>query len=141
MRGMPSAEQLRSTPMAVRAALLVVAVLAATWLALAHRNLRLEHDAFQQIGATPPNTAGALALLQDARLLNASTERIQVKAIAYWNAGQRDRAIAQLREVVAQEPENATAWGLLTYYLRQTDPRAAEVAAARARALGGRPPR
>ena len=123
--------------MVLRVALVAGAVVVAGWLALSLRNERLQVSGIRLMAAQPPQPAQALRDFRAASRLSASQQPELFEASAYFAQGDRARAIGMLRSLLAEEPDNRTGWLLLAGWLRPTDPRGAESAAARARALNG----
>jgi predicted Zn-dependent protease len=120
----------------VRAAVLLVAAVAAAWLAVGLRDSRLQTQAAEQLSSAPGR---ALSLLDDASRLNVSTTIDLLRAGAYWEAGDPTAAVATLRATLRTHPDNPSAWGLLARYLQDTDPAAAAAARTRAQELNGNP--
>ena len=89
------------------------------------------------MAAKTPQPAQALGKFREASRLSASQQPELFEASAYFAQGERARAIGMLRGLLAEEPDNRTGWLLLATWLRPTDPRGADDAAARARALNG----
>ncbi len=131
------AARLSQPSFAVRLAVLLVASAAAVWCAMSLRDAKLQTKAIAMLVHQPPEPGRALALLDDADTLNASTTPELLRAGAYWAAGQQDRAIALIRAMVRAHPENISAWGLLARYLDGRDPAGAAQARQRARTLNG----
>jgi predicted Zn-dependent protease len=113
------------------------AVVVAGWLALSLHNERLQVSGIRLMAAQPPQPAQALQDFRAASRLSASQQPELFEASAYFAQGDRARAIGMLRSLLAGEPDNRTGWLLLAGWLRPSDPRGAEAAAARARALNG----
>jgi len=122
---------------ALRAALVLVAVGAAVWLASGLRAAREESRAIALVrrGADAAALARAEALLRSAADHSPSTRPELRLAQLQAFAGRRAAARTALEAIVRREPENADAWRLLA--LVAPAPRAV---AARARALALSPP-
>lgn len=122
-----------------RVALAVVALAMAGWLATALPGARDEQEARGAVptGAAPSRAqiARAIELLEGARRARPDGEILPRLAGLELTAGRRERAVALLRPLVRDEPENVTAWTALALALAETDPDAAAEANARRRAL------
>ena len=121
-----------------RVALVAVALAVAAWLGLSLSNERLQVAGIKLMVGQPPQPEAALRRFQEASKLSASQQPELFQASAYFAQGDTARALGMLRALLADEPDNRTGWLLLSRWLRPTDPRGAEEAAARARALDGR---
>src|SRR5215218_5171760 len=126
--------------MAVRALIVLLALIAAGWLAVQERAARAEAQldaiAFDPGGAYgPAEVARAEDLLRADRRLNPDRRPDLYEAVVLGRAGRTPEAIAVLRRAVAAEPENLEAWGLLAGAARTEDPVLAARARARQRAL------
>jgi predicted Zn-dependent protease len=126
--------------MAVRAALLVVALVAALWLASAFPGARDEARATALGTAshgrlTPAERTRAIALLDGARRYRPDSTIVPTEAGLLVGAGRSGAAAALLRPLVRAEPENATAWAVLALALAHSDPAGARAALARRAAL------
>ena len=117
--------------------LAAAALAIAAWLTLSLSNERLQVAGIKLMAAEPPQPAEALVKFRQASRLNASQQPELFEASALFVQGDRAGAADMLRELLADEPDNRTGWLLLAAWLRPTDPRGAEAAAARARALDG----
>jgi predicted Zn-dependent protease len=118
----------KRTSRIARVALVALALVVIAWLAVGLRSAVPETRAKDALAHTPVSNADradALRLLHDARTLNPDT-RPRVTEGALLVASKRPHAAAAvLRGVVAEEPQNAQAWALLTAaYRRDGDPRA-----------------
>lgn len=122
---------------AVRAALVLVAVGAAVWLASGLRAAREESRAIALVRprAEAADLARAESLLRSAAEHSPSTRPELRLAQLQAFEGRRAAARASVEPIVRREPENADAWRLLA--LVAPSPRAV---AARARALALSPP-
>ena len=127
------------TTAVTRVLLVALALLAAGWLAVSWRDVRLQDQGIRALQATPPAPRVALAKFRAAGRLNASRQPVQLAAAAYLILGERDRAIAMLRRELRAEPDNRIGWVLLSNWLRGVDPAAADAAARRAEKLNGKP--
>jgi predicted Zn-dependent protease len=122
-----------------RALLLAAALAAAAWFGLGLHSARLESRA-SAIAQVPPQLLAeaqvhtALADFQGARANNPDTRPIVLEAGLLARRGRGQEAIALLLPVVQREPENLTAWVLISL-AAQPGSALAERAAARARAL------
>jgi hypothetical protein len=121
-----------------RAALLVVAVVVAVWLASAFPGARDEARARDlptrpDGSLAPRERARAIELLEAARRQRPDGAVVPQLAGHLLARGDRDRAVALLRPLVRDEPENVTAWTLLA--LAERDPAGARAADARRREL------
>jgi predicted Zn-dependent protease len=126
-----------------RAALLLVALAAAGWLASAYPGARdearadeIRPDASGRLA--PAQIARAIELLEGARRARPDGAVVPRLAGMHLSAGRRERAAELVRPITESEPENVTAWTVLA--LAETDPFAARDAEARRRALAP-PPR
>ena len=119
--------------MLARAALLLVALAAAGWLASGYPGARDEARAGELLARparqlTPAERARALALLEGARRARPDGGVLVSEAGLLLATGDRRAAAARMLGLVRAEPENVTAWTLLGL----ADPgRSAEVAARR----------
>jgi hypothetical protein len=119
---------------AARAVVATVAVLVLAWLGVMERDTRLQASgiaAAQRLGV-PGNAGRAERAFRDARLLTPDTAPDVSRAFLLRATGRRDEATALLDDVVAREPDNLTAWGVLATFARGRD------ATAVARALAAR---
>lgn len=126
----------RSGPLA-RVLVLVLALLAAAWLAVALRDVRLQEEGIRLLQQSPPRPGAALERFRDAQRWNASRQPRQFEAAALFLDGRREAAIAMIEEVLAAEPENRAAWILLASWTRGTDEARSAQAARRAAELDG----
>ena len=124
---------------ALRALLVLAALVVVAWLALSLRNERVQVAGIKLMAETPPQPALALGKFQQASTLSASQQPELFEASAYFALGERARALAMLRELLKEEPDNRTGWLLLSAWLRPSDPAAADRAEDRARVLDGTP--
>jgi predicted Zn-dependent protease len=120
----------------VRGALLVVAVAAAVWLASAYPGARDEARA-RELPTRADGTLGPRERERTIRLLEAARRRRPDGAVVpqlagnYLARGDSARAVALLRPLVRDEPENVTAWTVLAFALADSDPAGARAAGAR----------
>ena len=130
-----------------RAAVVLVAVLAAGWLAVSYDNARdLRHA--QVVGAnadpTPAEIESALDDVRSAGTLDPSrgTEALSYEVSLERVAGRRDVALERLEELVRREPDTAEAWFLIAELTRESDPARSAEALARLHRLDplGAPP-
>lgn len=127
----------RASSAPARVVLLTLALLAAGWLVVSLRDVRLESRASALLRDRPPDLVDARRRLESARLLNASSSVDQTLAAVSWLEGDRRTAIARLQSVVRREPDNRVAWSFLARFAAETDPRRSREAARRAAALDG----
>jgi len=118
---------------AARAAVAVVAVLALAWLGVMERDLRRQLGGVHAAGAR--DFARADADFRAARQLNPDTQPDLSRAFLYQRAGRRKEARALVEGVLAREPDNLAAWGLLYTFARGHDPAAVDRALAARRRL------
>jgi Tfp pilus assembly protein PilF len=117
-----------------RVCVAAVAVIVLGWLAVMERDTRLQARASAAVrpGASAAQLASAASDLRAARLLNPDAQPEIDLALVYRARGDIDRAVATIEDVVAREPDNLVAWGVLAVLARGHDP------AATARALAAR---
>ena len=127
------------TTAVTRVLLVALALLAAGWLAVSWRDVRLQDQGIRLFQATPTQARAALSKFHAAGRLNASRQPRQFEAASYWVLGERERAVAMLKDLLRQEPDNRIGWVLLSNWLRASDPAAAAAAARRAEKLNGKP--
>ena len=101
-----------------RAAVVLLAVAVAAWLALGLRNARLEQRGLElsQSGAaarTPALAREADRLLRDSETLNPDPTPTLYRGGLALRLGRPEQAVTLLRDVVSEEPENLDAWSLL----------------------------
>ena len=115
-----------------RVALIGVALVVIAWLAVIERDIRLQAsaEAGSRHGASPAALARAADDLEAARLLNPDRSPDVARATVQASRGDRPGALRVLDGVLAREPDNLLAWGLLAVYARGTDPAAVERALA-----------
>jgi predicted Zn-dependent protease len=117
-----------------------VALAAGIWLAAGLHSARLESRG-QAIASRPPTqlSAGqvgqAVSLFERSRPHNPDTRPMVFEAGLLARRGQRAKALGLLQDVVGREPQNATAWAVLSIVAGSADPALAQRAATRARAL------
>jgi cytochrome c-type biogenesis protein CcmH/NrfG len=121
----------------LRALLVLVAVLAATWLGVqAVGSAALEDATALAFRTEPPPTreeiAEALDRLDRAERLNTDVRPLLARGVLLARRGDREAAAAAYREATRRAPENVEAWGLLADAARG---REAQEALARARRL------
>ncbi len=121
----------------LRVVLFAVALVVASWLALSLANERIQVSGIRLMAEQPPQPGLALDNFRQASRLSASQQPELFEASAYFAQGRREKAVAMLRGLLAEEPDNRTGWLLLSTWLRPTNPDAADAAAERARALDG----
>ena len=112
--------------LAVRGAVVLVALLVIGWLAVLERDTRLQArgTADAQRLDVPGNAARAERALLGARLLSPDTAPDVRRAFVLRATNREDAAIALLEDVVRREPDNLTAWGLIATFARDRDPEA-----------------
>jgi predicted Zn-dependent protease len=123
-----------------RAALLLVSLAAAAWLASAYPGTRAEEQARTIRPApgqelTEGQVARSIELLEDARRARPDGDILPRLAGLELTAGRADRAAALVRPLVRREPENLPAWTILAFALEDSDPAGAREAQARRREL------
>jgi hypothetical protein len=94
-----------------RLAVAAVALTLVFWLGARERDTRLQSEA--QHAALSGHVAIAQSRLSRARFLNLDTEPDFLRAILYYGAGDRRRALALLNSILAHEPDNLPAWAQL----------------------------
>lgn len=139
--GLRGAGKMPARALPIRVGLVVVAVAAITWLAL---GLRASHFEARAVALathhpTPPRVAASLKALIEARANNADTEPLLLQGELFLLAGQPERAIAPLRQIVSREPQNFDAWRVLEIAAHLSGNRALEARAQR-QALALSPP-
>jgi peptidoglycan/LPS O-acetylase OafA/YrhL len=122
---------------------LVPAIAVAALLVVALRAATLTEEGRRLLPAGPDRIADAQfeqarAALQRARAYTLDPEPEQLEAVLLVNHGRLEESIRLLRDVVAQEPRNASAWTLLAGALERTG--APDAAEARRRAQELAPP-
>jgi hypothetical protein len=125
--------------LAVRLAVLLFAIAACAWFALAYvqaRDLDRATELLDQPG-TPSRaqTNEILSLLRTAGTLNPDRSVEIVRAQAEERAGQRAAALRTMEAVVRAEPKNAIAWLVLGFVASSQDPPLAKLAHLRVRQL------
>ena len=110
---------------ASRVALAVIAVLVLGWAGVLLRDLRLgEEAAFRAYfgpSESPAQRDRDLRRLEDAALLDPSSEWDLARATYHLNSGDPRRAAVVAEELVQKEPENLVAWTALSRATRETD--------------------
>jgi Flp pilus assembly protein TadD len=116
------------------------AVAAAVWLGFGLSSALLQRSA-QRTGFRAPETlspsqiAHATHQFERARKHNPDTQPAVNEAALLARVGQQDRAVSILRGVVDKEPDNLTAWVILSSAAARREPTLAARAADRAREL------
>jgi predicted Zn-dependent protease len=122
----------------LRAALLVVALVACLWLGIGLRQVRLQAEADKRVPAASVDKALVREkrdLLDDARWLNPDT-RADISEAQLLLFIHRDReAIRLLEDVVGREPENFEAWRGLAQATLRVDPQRSREAIRRSEEL------
>ena len=123
----------------IRAAIVVLAVAAIAWLAMAASASRSQDELRDLVSDTERPTAAQLARgdeLRRAAERGTPGERAALmEATLRLKAADTAGARRVLERVVTEEPENGEAWLLLARATRESDPAAYERAMARVRAL------
>jgi hypothetical protein len=120
---------------ATRVALVIVAALAAAWLAVGIRALDLESEASSR-SADLAEVRSDLDALRSARFLSADKTPLMNEGLLLYATGRRAEGIAAERRLVAQEPDNLDAWLALVYmYSTSRDTKQAARALRRVRTL------
>lgn len=126
--------------MTARVLLTVAAIAAAVWLGIGLNSSLLQRSA-QRTGfrapetLTPAQIAHATDRFESARKRNPDTQPAVNEAAMLARVGQEREAVSILREVVDKEPDNLTAWVVLSSAAAKREPALAQRAAARAREL------
>jgi predicted Zn-dependent protease len=131
---------------AIRVAIVLLALAAGGWLAVQERAARAEEElttlAFDiegRLGAAQISRIGDL--LDTARRLNPDRRPDLIEAFLLLRRGREREAVALLRRVVRDEPASVEGWALLARAAARVDPRSAAVARARLRVLAPHVPR
>lgn len=123
-----------------RVLLAVAAVAAAIWLGIGLNSSLLQRSA-ERTGfrspetLTPAQITHATDRFESARENNPDTQPAVNEAALLARVGQERRAVAILRDVVDKEPDNLTAWVILSSAAARREPALAARAAERARRL------
>jgi len=129
--------------MAVRIAVVAVALAAAAWLGVAARSFsaqdRIAKLALAERTPTRADLVTARALLPQAKRLNPDARLEQSLGVLEFRAGEEAAAVATFRALTRREPRNAELWSLLARVARDYDPALSARAARRAATLS--PPR
>lgn len=118
----------------------IAAVAAAIWLGIGLDSSLLQRSA-QRTGfrapetLTPAQIAHATDRFEAARKRNPDTQPAVNEAALLARVGQEGRAVSILRDVVDKEPDNLTAWVILSSAAARREPGLAARAAERAREL------
>ena len=123
--------------MAARAGLAVLAVLVIAYSAVLLRDTRLQERATEiaQSSRAQDEIGRAVSDYGAASFLNPDTGADVGHAFAQQVQRRAPEAVAAAEDVVRREPENLTAWRLLSVLTVELDPARSRQAAARARAL------
>ena len=105
-----------------RAIVVVVALVVLGWLAIQERNVRLQARGVQ--AAQARDLERAEESFRAARLLSPDPLPELRLALLYQGSAREDDARAMLERILAREPENLSAWGLLLTWTRGRDPAA-----------------
>jgi hypothetical protein len=116
-----------------RALLVVVAVIAGGWLAAGLYSSELQERA--EHPDPGDSVADRLDMLDRAELLNPSVELDLRAGQILLVAGETERSVRTLRDVVRREPDNRFAWAGLVQALQESDPGAARRALSELRRL------
>ena len=113
--------------MAARVAVAVVAVVVLAWLAVMERDARLEARGVALAGSAQRATDYDRAhdAFRAASFLNPDTTPEVGRALLYKAQRDQRRAVATIEAVLAHEPDNLAAWGVLYAFTREPDPAAA----------------
>ena len=126
-------------PVAARITVIVLALAAAAWFAVAARSFSAQDEiATLALNTKPPTRADlaeARALLPRARRLNPDVRVEQGIGVLEFRTGDGAAAVKTFERLTAREPRNAELWALLARVARDRDPALAARAAARRRAL------
>jgi cytochrome c-type biogenesis protein CcmH/NrfG len=117
-----------------RAAVAVIALACAAWLAVAFTAARAE-DRLRGVTLRKPDVPRAQKLADEAARATPGVRRLILLGEVELRAGDARGAVATGREAVGQEPENAEAWLLISRAARTVDPKLAADAARRVSAL------
>lgn len=117
-----------------RVVVAVIALACAAWMAVAFTAARAGDELFHA-AVGKPDVAHAEQLDTRAARVTPGVRRLILLGQIQFRAGDARGAIATGRQAVAQEPDNAEAWLLLSRAAAQADPKLAAEAAARVRAL------
>lgn len=123
-----------------RVLLAVAAVAAAIWLGIGLNSALLQRSA-ERTGfrapetLTPAQIAHSVDRFESARKHSPDTQPAVNEAALLARVGRERRAVAILRDVVDKEPDNLTAWVVLSNAAAQREPALAARAADRAREL------
>jgi Flp pilus assembly protein TadD len=112
---------------AQRVAVVVVAVLAAAWLAVSYGNSRTIRDVQVVAADRKPSPARLEAALRDARSGQAldpsrGTEPLSYQASLEIRLGRLPQAVKTLEGLVKREPDTAEAWFLIAQLSQASDP-------------------
>jgi predicted Zn-dependent protease len=123
----------------VRVVVIVLALAAAAWLAVAARSFSAQDEiatlALESDNPTRADLAKARELLPRARRLNPDVRVEQGIGVLEFRTGDQAAAVRTFERLTAEEPRNAELWALLARVARDGDPALAARAAARERAL------
>jgi hypothetical protein len=117
-----------------RAAVAIVALACAAWMAVAYTAAHAE-DQLRDAVIARPDVPRAQRLADTAARVTPGVRRLILLGEVKLRAGDAAGATRTGRQAVAQEPENAEAWLLLSRAAVTVDPALARRAAARVRAL------
>jgi predicted Zn-dependent protease len=124
---------------AIRAALLTVALAACAWFALGVRASHDQNAVSSLIAAhntlSPAQARSALAELHDGNVLNPDEALNVLRAQVYFHSGNVSRALAIAKGVVSREPSNVDGWVVVELISRQANPALNRLAQARLRQL------
>ncbi|GEM_PF-1023095 len=126
-----------STSLGARLLLSLLAAAAVAWLLISWNDQRLQTEAIVLLTQRPPQAMLAVDRLRSAKLLSASLQPDAFEASAFFLAGNRAKAIAQLESLLRKEPENRTGWLLLGKWLQADNPAGSARAFSRAAQLNG----
>jgi Flp pilus assembly protein TadD len=122
-----------------RAVVIVLALAAAAWLAVAARSFsaqdRIATLALENENPTKRDLVEARSLVDRATVLNPDVRVEQGIGVLQFRTGDQAGAVATFSALTRREPRNAELWALLARVARDADPALAARAAARERAL------
>jgi hypothetical protein len=107
-----------------RVAVAVIALAAIGWLAVMERDARLYERGIAAGGSLddPETIARAESDLEAARLLNPDRTPDVGRSLVLWVVGRAPEARALLEDVVRSEPDNLSAWTVLSWVNDGADP-------------------
>ena len=118
-----------------RVAVALIALVCVAWMAVAFTAARAGDELRDVTVGSRPDVARAERLDHEAARLTPGVRRLILLGQTQFRAGDAAAAVATGREAVAQEPQNAEAWLLVSRAAQTADPKLAAEAAARVRTL------